>query len=219
LNELVGELPYSAIGYSKKSGRFRDLTTGQFVPRSRVLLEVDREIERTSVRLQGIVRLLASEKVDLPEFQIRFAEELKIANLRMAAFGAGGRSQMNASQFGHVGQKLKQEYGFLDGFAQDLADGRLSIAQALNRAAMYAESTAQAFHRAEQQTKARDGFLGKRSLDVGANHCASCPAYATDGYVPANQIVPVGVNCECRRRCRCFIVWKVGLSDRLPEVS
>lgn len=216
MNELVGDRAYSQVGYSRKSGRFRDLETGQFVPRSRVLLELDREIARTSTRLQGITRLMIGQQIDLPEFQIRFAEELKMAHLRLAAFGAGGREQLTPQHFGYVGQTLKQEYAYLDGFARDLATGRLTESQVLARASMYAESIAQSFHRSEQQTKSRDGFLGKRSLDVGAYHCPSCPAYATSTFIPAAEIVPVGVNCECRRRCRCFIVWKQGgLSDAI----
>lgn len=211
---LIDTQQYSQVGYSKSAGRFRDLETGRFVPRDRVLLEIDREVERSRVRLQGITRLLIGDRVSLPEFQVRFAEELKLSHLRMAAFGAGGRNQLSSRQFGYIGQKLKSEYEYLDGFAVDLAAGKLTANQALNRAAMYADSTRSSFHRAEQQTKERDGFYGWRRLDMAAQHCPECPAYATDGYVPASQIVPIGENCTCARRCRCFCTYKM-LSDRL----
>lgn len=204
---LLGVRP-SGIEYSRGAGQYRDRITKQFVPRSRVLLEVDRESARTATRLQGLTRLLIAERITLPEWQIRFAEELKSAHLRQTMLGAGGRSQLTPQHYGKVGWQLRQEYRYLDRFAKAIQDGKITPSAALRRSAWYAESTALSFHRAEQVTKGRDGFEGKRSLDAGADHCPSCPQYVTDGFVAASTIVPVGTNCECGRKCRCMVVWR-----------
>lgn len=219
VNQLISDRAPQPLEYSKKLGAFRYADTKRIVSRDRVLFELDQEVARTQTRLKGIARLLASDKIDLPTFQIRFAEELKLSHLRSASFGAGGRQQMSARQFGYVGAKLKEEYGFLDGFAQALANGELTATQALNRAGMYGQGIRSSFFRAEHQTKDRDGFLGKRSLDAGASHCPECVTYSTQGkYVPASEIIPIATNCTCKRFCRCQITWqrgKVDLSQRL----
>lgn len=201
---------YSRIGYSKSTGRWRDLETGQWVPAERLTLEVDREVERTVVRLRGIARLLASDRISLPEFQERFADELRLSHLRMSAFGAGGRAQLDQRHFGYVGRQLKTEYEALDRLAKQIASGRITEKQLLDRAAMYATNTRASFYRSEQITKQRDLFLGWRQLSVGANHCEDCISYATDGFVPADQIKPTATGCQCLFHCRCFIVWKRG---------
>lgn len=198
----------SAIVYNRAAGQFRDSETGQFVPRERVLLEVDREVVRTQVKLQGITRLLASDKITLPEWQRRSTEAVKDSHLRMSALGAGGKERLGSRHYGYVGQQLRFEYESLVGFAEDLKAGKLSEAQALRRSAMYGESVGLSFHRAELTTKEDDGFEGKRSLDAGAKHCPSCLEYATDGWVEAVEIVPVGFACQCRRRCRCKVVFR-----------
>lgn len=204
---MIVDTSKSTIIYNRANGRYRDSETGQFVPRERVLLEVDREITQAKVRLQGVTRLLASDKLSIDEWQVRMAQTIKDSHLRMSALGAGGTQQLSARHFGYAGQQLRTEYEALVGFAEDLKAGKLTAEQALKRAAMYGESTALSFHRSEQVTKDRDGFEAKRSLDPGAQHCDSCIGYATD-WVSASEIIPPGTACECRRRCRCIVVYR-----------
>jgi hypothetical protein len=205
---MIVDTSRSTIIYNRVSGRYRDSETGQFVPRERVLLEVDRELTQTKVRLQGVTRLLAADKLSIDEWQSRMIETIKDSHLRMSALGSGGSSQLSSRHFGYTGQQLRTEYDALVRFSEDLKAGKLTPEQALKRAGMYGESTALSFHRSEQITKERDGFEAKRSLDPGAQYCESCLGHVTYGWVAAGEVMPAGSSCECRRRCRCIVVYR-----------
>lgn len=204
---------FSTIIYDRKLGRFRDAETGQFVPASRIELEINREIGRVGNRLQSLTRALAEGRITIDEWQRQFAAILKESHLQMAAFGAGGRDQLDAQHYGYIGFQLKKEYDALAAFAVALMAGAITLRQALKRSQMYAESIRISFNRANHTTHRRDGFEGARSLSV-AQHCLQCPGYDTMGeFLPADQIVPIGEQCDCRRMCKCYIVWrKRGLS-------
>lgn len=206
---LVGTIQ-GTISYDRKSGRYRDDATGKYVGRDRILRLVDEEANRLGVRMKAHARLMTQGKIDLPEFQRRAADDLKLSHLRSTILGSGGRSQTTSAQFGAAGRELRRQYKFLNGFAQDLAAGKLTRAQAINRAGLYGASTRTAFHQAEKITRAREGFkLARRVLDPASRHCEKCLSYATgDRFLPIEQIVPVGTRCTCQSRCRCSVIFK-----------
>lgn len=197
------------VTYDRKSGRYRD-GTGKFISRATVLRLVDQESDRLATRMKAHARNLTAGNIDLPTFQQRAAEDLKLSAIRSTILGSGGRSQVTSQAYGTTGRLLREQYNYLDGFARDLADGKLSKAQAIQRASLYGASTRSAFHQAEKIARGREGFkLARRVLDASSQHCNECLQYATgDRFVPIQQIVPVGTRCSCRARCRCSIIWK-----------
>lgn len=197
------------VTYDRRTGQYRS-ADGRFLKRADVLRLVDKEALQLEVRMKGHARLLVQGKIDIPEFQKRAAEDLKLSAIRSTILGSGGRSQVTSQAYGSTGRLLREQYQFLGGFARDLADGKLSKAQAIQRASLYGASTRSAFHQAEKIARGREGFkLAKRILDAGAQHCNECLQFATgDRFVPIENIVPVGTRCSCRSRCRCSIIWK-----------
>lgn len=199
----------SDIGYSPRAGRYFYTDTKKFVPRAVIENLLEQEQSRLEVRLKSLTRLLADQKIALPDWQAQFAETLKSAHLRMASLAAGGTAGLTSKHYGTIGANLRQQYKYLNGFAQQLASGKISIARALQRSGSYASSIRPSFHAAEKITRSEESFnMGKRLLDSQADHCSDCLGYATDGYVPIDAIVPPGTNCECGQRCRCRVVYQ-----------
>lgn len=198
------------VSYDRNQARYRDDNTGKYVSRDRILRLVDEEAARLSTRMQAHARNLTAGNIDLPTFQRRSAEDLKLSHVRMAILGAGGRSQTTAAQYGATGRLLRDQYNYLDGFSRDLAAGKLTKEQVISRAGLYGASTRSAFHQSEKIARGREGFkLAKRVLDPGSQHCQECLDFATgDRFVPIEEIIPVGTRCSCLSRCRCSIIWK-----------
>lgn len=205
---LIGERS-PQVQYDRSVGQYRD-SRGRFVPRATILKLVDEEAARLETRMKAHARLLTQRKIALPEFQQRAVDDLKLSHLRMTILASGGKSQISSAQYGATGRLLRDQYQYLEGFAQDLAAGKLSAARAIARAGMYGGSSRTAFHAAEKIARGREGFIeAKRSLDPGARHCSSCLGYSTNGlWVPLEQIVMPGVNCECFHKCRCLVVFR-----------
>lgn len=205
---LVGTVS-PQVSYDRNQGKYRDGNTGRFVSRDRILRLVDEEAARLSTRMQAHARLLTSEKIDLPTFQKRAAEDLKLSAIRSTILGSGGRSLTTSQAYGSTGRLLRDQYQFLDGFSRDLAAGKLTKESAISRASLYGASTRSAFHQSEKIARGREGFkLAKRVLDSASQHCGDCLSYATPDFVPIEQIVPIASRCQCRARCRCSIIWK-----------
>lgn len=199
------------IQFDPRTFRYRSLSTGRFTTRAELLRLLDSEVNRLEVRLKGHARLLTSNRIDLPEFQRRMAHDIKIAHVRTSALGAGGVKQLDAVHFGATGQQLRVQYGYLGGFGNAIASGKLTEKQIITRSSSYASSVRVSFHKSEAIARRRNGFAyARRLLDSqSSRHCASCLRHSTNGkYVPIEQIVAIGSNCECKSRCRCFILWK-----------
>lgn len=199
----------SNISYDRRTGQYRG-SDGRFLKRSDVLKMVDQEAARLETRLKGHARNLTSNSIDLPEWQRRMAEDIKLSAIRAGIFASGGKSQTPQSVYGVIGRELRSQYGFLANFAQDLAAGKLTKEQAIARAALYGGASRTAFHQAEKVARKREGFLeAKRSLDSAAQHCASCLGYSTNGeWLPVEQVTMPTVNCQCMSRCRCQVVFR-----------
>jgi len=194
------------------------------VSRAKVLLETEMEEARLKTRLQGLTRRLIAG-MPLDEWQKEFAQTIKESHLRMSALGAGGKDRLTNAHFGSIGGLLRKEYGYLDNFAKGIQNGEYSERYILARAGLYAASTRKSFFKGEQISRAIAGVtLAKRVLDAQARHCKDCPAYATDTFIPIQDIMVPGEACECGGRCRCTIIYKTGgrspinLSDRLEEI-
>jgi hypothetical protein len=195
--------------YDKRTGQFHG-GDRRFIARAEVLRLADAEAARLETRLSGHARLLTQNKISVPEFQLRMAEDIKLSHLRMAAFGAGGEKQLTPRHFGTAGQELKRQYKHLQGFGDAIAQGELSEKRILSRAKSYGMSARTAFFKAEKVTRQDNGAReAKRSLDSQARHCSSCLGHSTGGlWLPIDQVVAPGVDCECQSRCRCRIVFR-----------
>ena len=198
------------VEYVPAAGRYRWADTKRFVGRQTLLNLVDQESQRLKVRLQGVTRLLVDNRIDLAEWQNRFAEEIKASHLRIGILAGGGQDQMNAQKYGATGYQIRRQFEYLSNFANDIAGGNMRPSQILRRAGLYSESINSTFNRVEQITRADEGFTeALRSLDSQAQHCNSCISYSTRGkWLPAEQVVPPAINCECQARCRCTIKYR-----------
>lgn len=194
--------------FDQNSHRYRDTETGRYVKYSQVLELVDQEVARLEVRLKGHGRLLAQGKIDIPEFQARMAQTLKESHLRTAAVGAGGVQGLTPTHYGKVGAELKKQYGYLAKFGEDLAEGKLTPDQAINRAGLYGKSARTSFFNSEFTSREKQGFYAKRLLDPQARHCQSCINYQRLEWTLIQNIMPPGVNCQCGGRCRCKLLFR-----------
>ena len=193
--------------YDRRTGQYRG-DDGKFVPRQEVLRFVDREIQINQVRMKAHTRLLIDQKIDLAEWQNRMAQTLKDSHLRVSMLAAGGKEQTTKRHYGAVGNQLRKQYDYLNNFANDLYEGKLTPTKALKRAAMYAESVKITFSRSEQISRMDEGFnAAKRVLDSNARHCSECIDHQRTEWTSIEEITPVGTDCSCQNKCRCRIVW------------
>lgn len=218
--------------FDRAAGVYRE-DDGAIVPRAKVLAELEKASMGLERRLEeSMSKLVVSElaraanpqkwersrnKYTIADFQKEAKQFIKDVTMQMALLGAGGRESADARIYGTAGAQLKKNYQALSRLGEQLAAGDLTTAQAIDRARRGSGGARQAFHRAEQIQRARDGFTeGWRRLAPGFKHCPSCPGYETGGWVPIADIVPVGMGCECGGRCKCQISFRKVPPAELP---
>jgi hypothetical protein len=195
----------AAWSYDRRIGRYRD-DRGRFLSKESVDKLVDSRIDQLEANLRRYTRMLADGNLTLDQWQGSVREAIKNAHIQAALIGYGGKDEMGPAEYGRIGQRLRAEYTYLQGFARDLLDGRISNPMALARVGLYAQSVRGSYWQGTELRQQQQGFsLMKRKLDGQAQHCQDCLDYSARGIVPIGTLPLPGQRCACRARCRCSI--------------
>ena len=191
--------------YDRRSGRYRD-AKGRFLSKEAVGKIVDGRIGKLETQLKQFTRMLGDGSITLDQWQGSVRESLKAAHIQAATIGYGGRSGMGSAEYGRIGQRLRGEYAYLQGFVRDLIDGRISAPMAVARIGLYAQSVRGSYWQGTEMKEQQRGFsLMRRILDEQAVHCQDCLRYAARGIVPIGSVPMPGIRCECGARCKCSV--------------
>lgn len=206
--------------------------SGDPVPPWQIEQWINEERRQASARMERRSRLLLNGRISLEVWQRNQAQDIYYSHLRMVQAGAGTAAEIRPRHLQRLYERLHGmphegglgvgEMQALGRFARQIRAGELSEAMILARSRRYGENVGASYYEADHVSRVADGtWEGFRRLDPAADHCPECPAYATAGWVPADQIVAKGERCSCRAACRCNVAWRrVGdgvslLGDRL----
>jgi hypothetical protein len=157
--------------YDRRSGRYRD-EKGRFLSKASVGKLVDGRIDKLETQLKRFTRMLGDGSITLDQWQGSIREAIKAAHIQAATIGYGGRSEMGSAEYGRIGQRLRAEYTYLQGFVRDLLDGRISAPMATARIGLYAQSVRGSYWQGTEMREQQRGFsLMRRILDAQAVHC------------------------------------------------
>jgi hypothetical protein len=201
--------------YDPISGRYRG-ENGRFLSQKAIEALIDGRVNKLSTQLKKYTTMLADDSITIDQWQGSVREAIKTAHIQAAVLGQGGRDALSASDYGRIGQKLRQEYRYLERFVRDLLGGDVSSAHAFNRIGLYAESVRSSYWEGTTVRQNQQGYsLMRRILDGQAQHCQDCIGYAQRGIVPIGSLPMPGQRCECRARCKCTIEY---LRQQAPTV-
>ena len=211
-------------GYSwgPDTSRYRNGETGRFVARKDILVLLSASTNANQESMRAGVLAYHSGELDQATFLARTTTMLRREYLQNTALGSGGWERMGPVEWGRIGGRLRSEYAYLRGFAQEIADGTVSAAQAAARMQSYVGGARHEFFRAERENKA-PAEMGKiaierRVLSPEAKHCRQCPEYAALGWRPAGELPLPTEECDCRNNCLCSIQTKDVAADAADEM-
>jgi hypothetical protein len=178
------------------------------VPAAQVRGAVDVVIQSTSARLQQITGGLQTGVVTIEDWRTLMAQEVKNLHLATATAANGGWAQMSQADFGWVGQRLRIQYQYLDGFAQDIASGKQPMDGTLAvRASLYAEASRGTHREMERRMARLRGEQQEKNQLGAADHCPGCLEQTARGWQPIGTLVPVGSR-NCLSRCHCSMTYR-----------
>jgi hypothetical protein len=142
-------------------------------------------------------------------WQEQMRTEQRRLTLQNSALGSGGWDQMTPKDFGRVGASLRQDYARIAGSAADIADGKITLPEALARVNRYAGNARVQYYLAEKdrvKPSAPEMVIIWRRILGDAKHCQSCLDYYEAGW-SLNVFAP-GEACECGGHCKCRVEQK-----------
>jgi len=194
----------SEFGWNEKAGRYVDLESGRFVKFLEVREALESVMEASRESIHALTEQLIEQGISLAEWQSGMMEQVKLAHVAAGAAANGGWAQMSPSDWGAVGQLVREQYDFLRNFASQIADGtQLLNGQALVRADMYGEAARGTFE--TMQTRYQliyNGMEEEIRLLGEADHCDGCLDQAALGWQPIGTLDEIGEE-ECLTKCHC----------------
>lgn len=194
------------ITFDNKVGQYRD-ANGRFVSDSQVQLQITKLVNSSEQNFKSFAKDLNQGNIKLAEFQIRFADELKTVHSLAASVGVGGRNQMRLSDWGLVGNSIKEQYQFLNKFARDIENRRLSPNQIEFRAGLYSKAIHSTFHQFVKRLKGSVGKTKSRRVLHARESCPDCEEWANKGFVAIEDQPAIGA-LACKVFCLCSLEYQ-----------
>jgi hypothetical protein len=164
---------------------------------------LDARIEGGLDRLIAMLEPVVAGEVPVAAWQQAMAVELRRAHHQAAALGRGGWDAMAPQDWRAVQRRMAEELRYLSRFADELAQGRVSLGQAQVRAGLYQGDIWSSYWEAHTAAMGAEGYTMERRVLGSAEHCADCVGYAAQGWQPIGSLPEPGDGSVCLSNCRC----------------
>jgi hypothetical protein len=151
------------------------------------------------------MELLRGQQISLADWQREMRDVIKNTHLAAMLAQRGGVANVTQSDYGRAGQIIREHYGKLDNFANEIANGKQALdGRALLRANMYQDAGIGTYETFSVLYHANAGFDFEQSVldPTVTNHCNDCIKQAAMGWQPIGQMIPIGQR-QCRTNDRC----------------
>lgn len=197
-----------AYRWDAASGRYRD-RSGRFLSGAVVRGAVDNVADLSSQRTADLSQRLLDGNLSLADWQNGLMQEAKAVHVAAGIAARGGKVQMSQSDYGAIGRRLRDEYGYIRQFARDIAggiqplDGRL-----IARARQYGQAGRATFTAITARDQKNRGMRFEKNLMSADEVCAGCKAESEKGWRPIGSLKLPGRRLPCRVNCRCRLVYR-----------
>jgi len=158
---------------------------------------------------------LATGQITVDEWRDAMRDASRRLHTSSTALAQGSWESVSAREWGYAGAKIKSEYKYLEGFAKDIASGKVPVytidpvtgeripaGQFMARASMYAESGHGTLEASRRRGEQEAGAQWERRVLADAKNCDDCVEYALMGWQPIGTLPEIG-DSACKSNCRC----------------
>lgn len=134
--------------------------------------------------------------------------EIKTVHVANAVTAKGGWVQMEQSDWGRVGQRIRVQYDYANKFASEIRYGKQKLdGRFLQRADMYGSAGRATFEAERRADREENGMTEERNRLHPAEHCSQCLEENTKGWVEIGTLVPIGERL-CRVNDHCTLEYR-----------
>lgn len=203
------------VYWDDEEGVFRYVLSGRRVPVDRVALGTLRVSRAQEQAMRDLTQMLVNGQISKSQWYKQMRALMRDQYRAAWIASIGGEGNYNRRQRALFGRAVAPQYRWLNNFLDQLNSG----AQPLNgfavvRAGMYARAGNAVYQNNLLAVAQANGFkYARRVLSPNENHCHDshthhgCIELAAKGWVPINEMVPIGeatciVHCLCKYRFR-----------------
>lgn len=199
-------MPAPKLAWDAATGRFRR-SDGRFVPRP----AVRRALEESLANLTRLTDTLADDlragRISLLEWRAEMRETIKHVQMAASELAHGGRAQMTQSAYGAVGQRVRQQYAYLERWVAEIRAGLPIDGRMEARATLYLRAARASYLTVESEQMAERGRGLVCNVLHASESCAECIAESDKGFVPVGQLSVPGSR-TCLGNCRCTLQYR-----------
>ena len=199
--------PRPSFRWDARTGQYHDPATGRFVARAAVRGALDAAIDGAGKEVRATTQALREGTLALRDWQQTMEQNIKHVHLASAAAARGGWAQMTQADFGRCGAAIKEQYGYLRGWVQEIEAGLPLDGRLLVRAEMYIQAGRGIYHHFDEDEQRRRGRTEEKNVLGVADHCEGCLAEDARDWVPLGELVPVGDRL-CKSFCHCSVEYR-----------
>ena len=197
-------MPYRWEPNAGVSGRYRDTSTGRFVASSTVRRELDRYLDNSDPA-KALAEALRGRQVSLADWEVAMRRHIKNTHLNAIAMERGGWANLTPVDFGRVGQIVREQYGYLKGFAADIASGKQRLDGTLGvRAKLYSQAARTSLYKSKAANMS-GGVTHQRSIRSARDSCRQCLDLDRKVFRIDDPSFPLPGQRICRANCQCHL--------------
>jgi hypothetical protein len=196
-------MPYRWEPNAGVSGRYRD-ERGRFVASSTVRRELDRYLDNSDPA-KALAEALRGRQVSLADWEVAFRRHIKNTHLNAIAMERGGWANLTPVDFGRVGQIVREQYGYLKGFAADIASGKQRLDGTLGvRARLYSQAARTSLYKSKAANM-RLEVTHVRTRRSARDSCRQCLDLDGKVFRINDPSFPLPGQRICRANCQCHL--------------
>lgn len=200
-----------------RAAKFWNKTVGRVVPRLQIKREADRVASLSPTA--SWANQVASGELPVDAWEAMMRQEIKTRYIQQYLACRGGVGPMTQADYGSIGGMIADQYRYLDGFAAEIAEGKLSEGQIAMRSEMYLNSSREACERAGRRAAEVAGLTEVLWVRTPAESCEDCITLSNLGWQKAEpwpfkvggvQAIPGSGATICKTNCKCLLDWRKG---------
>lgn len=194
-------MPYRWEPNAGASGRYRD-ERGRFVSGATVRRELDGYLAADDPA-KALAEALRGRSLSVADWEVAMRRHIKNTHLNAVAMERGGYANLTPADYGRAGQVIREQYGYLRGFAGDIASGKQKLDGTLDRRAqLYTQAGRETFYRSKHANLA-PGIDMVRSIKHARDSCRECEYLNGKWYKVGDPEYKLPGQRICTKACRC----------------
>jgi len=186
------------------TGRYQDKASGRFVSGDAVRVELDRFIDSSAAPSKALAEQLRDGSLNVTDWETGMRKVVKNTHLNSIAEARGGYENMTQADYGRAGQIIREQYGYLHKFGEDIANGTQPLDGRLDaRSELYVKAGRESYYKANQAAAVDSGLTHVRSNLNPADHCVECVKFDGKWFELGSGDYKLPGQRICNKNCKC----------------